>query len=72
MNTELRTKAKNDFERDLSKLMSNSVSGKTMQNVRNHQDIKLVKADRTGSRQISKPNYYEKIVFRKATRNRNE
>ena len=58
MNTELRKAANNDFEKDLFKLMNNSVFGKTMENIRKHRDIKLVTTDEKRSKLVSEPNYH--------------
>ena len=41
MSTRLRINSANDFEKKIYKLCINSVYGKTMQNVRNHRDIKI-------------------------------
>ena len=42
MNTELRKRAKNDFDKNLSNLLNNAMYGKSLQNVHRHRDIKLV------------------------------
>ena len=63
MNIKLRTQAKNDFETDLFKLMNNWVFGKTMQNVRNHRDIKLVTTNGKRRKYISEPNYMSSKCF---------
>ena len=56
MNTELRTNAKNHFEKDFFKAMNNSVFGKGMENVRKHRDIKLKTIDKKRNQLVSEPN----------------
>ena len=56
MNNKPRKKAQNEFEKNFYKLMNNSVFGKTVENVRNHNHIKLVTSDKRRKRLVSKPN----------------
>ena len=58
MNRELTKVAKNDFKKDLFKLMNNSVFRKTMENIRKHRDIKLVTTNKRRSKLVSEPNYH--------------
>ena len=58
MNMELRKLAKDDYEKDLFKLMDNAVFGKTMENIRTHRDIKLVTTDKKRNKLVSEPNYH--------------
>ena len=66
MNTELRKQAKNDFEKDFSKLMNNYVFGKTMENVKKHRDIKLVTTDIRKTYLVSEPNFQTQKCFQSA------
>ena len=59
MNTELRQKAKNNFQKDFFKLINNAVFGKAMENV----DIKLVTTERRRNYLVPEPNYYTTKFF---------
>ena len=63
LNTNLRAKATNDFEKDFFKLMNNSVFGKTMENIRNRVDIRLVTRESQAKKLTCKPNYQHHTIF---------
>ena len=62
-NTDLRTAAANEFEKDFFKLMNNSVFGKTMENIRNRVDIKLVNDKKRAEKLSAKPNFKHCNIF---------
>ena len=66
MHTDLRKNAKNDFEKNFFKLMNNSVFGNTMENIRNHRNIKLVTSDKRRSILVSEPNYHSSKCISKS------
>ena len=63
MNTKLRQKAKNNFEKGFFKPVNNAVFGKTMENVRKQWNIKLVTTERRRDYLVSKPSYYTSKFF---------
>ena len=58
MNTKLKQKAKNNFEKDFFKLMNNAVFRKATKNVREYRDIKLVTAEMRRNYLVSEQNYH--------------
>ena len=60
LNTKSRIEAKNDFEKCFSKLMNNTIFGKTMDNVRKHRDNKLITTDKRRNQLVSEHNYHTK------------
>ena len=63
LNTKLKTEAKNNFEKDFFKLINNSIFGKTIENLENRVDIKLVEYNEKARTLAAKPNYDHCTIF---------
>ena len=65
LNTKMRTAAANSFEKDFYKLMSNSVYGKTLENVRNRQNVYIINDENQKRRLVSQPHFKHATHFNK-------
>ncbi len=63
LNTEMRKKASNLFEKDFYKLMNNAIFRKTMENIRNWVDVQLVKSRDQAQKLVNKPNFESFKIF---------
>ena len=64
--TEKRKHAKNSFEKDFFKLTSNSVFGKTVENLHKRVDVRLVTNEKKLLKLYSKPTYVTSKIFNKS------
>ena len=63
VNTDLRKKSKNDFEKNFYKMMNNAVFRKNMKNVRKQRGITVVKTEKRRNYLVSEPNYQATKCF---------
>ena len=63
MNTDPRKKAKNHFEKYSFKLINNAIFEKSLENVRKHRDIKLMRTERRSNHLVSQPNFHTARFF---------
>ena len=62
-NTDLRKLSTSSFEKDFFKLMNNSVFGKTIENIRKRQNVKIVDNRKLANKLSSKPNFERVTIF---------
>ncbi|MFN9115765.1 MAG: hypothetical protein ACK5XN_37405, partial [Bacteroidota bacterium] len=62
-NTDKRSKTKNDYEKDLFKLMNNSVFGKCLENVAKRINVDLMTDSKKFVKKTSKPNFKDFRIF---------
>ena len=62
-NTQKRAEADSDFKKDFFKLLNNAVFGKTMENVREHRHLDLVKTAEKAQKLCSKPTFRGYKIF---------
>ena len=58
LNTEKRQNANNDFEKDLFKLMSNSIFGKHCESMRKRKSVKFIRSEQEALKQLQKTNLF--------------
>ena len=63
MNTKLKQKAKNNFEKCFFKLVNNEAFRKNYGNARSHRNIKLVITEKRRNYLVSEPNYHTTKLF---------
>ena len=64
LNTKMRTAAKNVFEKDFFKLMSNAVYGKTLENVPNRQNV-YITSDENKTRKLTSQPHFKHFISMK-------
>ena len=61
--TEKRKNAETEFEKDLFKLLNNAVYGKTLKNVRNHNDFRLINTPERFQKLVNKQSYKHRHII---------